>query len=356
MPFKLDYPFFAISGVMMDLKFSIGNYVKTRPASIHYATSCTGSRFHTDEVVGVVGLAISDFNFNNIETQNNRYSIFLKDDDTGGELIFGQDSGHAVDLNKNISISANGDWEVHVARLNFGNRAYNVPNTAIFDMVSPFIGVPAILYREILDELERTYLLTCQRDVVMPSCLFPDDINLLPNITLTFAQGSPMKLDLTPKLYLKKLRDNVYQLLLAGLAIDPHHKGLIHVTPNYVNYTVLGHPFMKHYYTVFDYEVVVDPTIILYEAVQATDNSGGDSNTAGITVGAILLGIVVIGALAACLWAINRSRKKANDEARKDMVYGHPPIVRTIEKPVTSEIREPLYREPVIRTTQAVIT
>jgi hypothetical protein len=354
MPFQLDYPFFSISGVMMDLKFSIANYVKTRPASVHYATSCSGSRFHTDQVVGVVGLSIDDNNYNNIETQDQRYSIFLTADDSGGELIFGQDLTHAVDVNKNVTIQAkNYDWELMLSQISFGSRSHSVVNTAIFDMVAPFIGIPANMYLQILEELESTYLLRCQRGVVMPECIYPDDIDLLPNLTLSLFPCLPhtRNVNLPPRLYLKEIRENRFQLLLAGLAIDPHTDGLIHITPSYVNYTILGHPFMKHFYIVFNYQNLAVPTVSLYESKQALPDSGSSTGS-GIAIGAILLGVLVIGALAACMWAVNRSRVKANEEARKDMVYGHPPATRqfVVDKPLVTEIKEPLVR-PVTTTT-----
>jgi len=342
MPFELDYPFFSLSGVMMDLKFSIGNYVRTRPASIYYATSCTGNRFHTNQIVGVVGLSISDLNYNNIQTENDQYSIFLKDDDTSGELIFGQDLTHAVDVNEFATLKTNYDWELVVSRIHFANFHHEVVGNAAFDLVAPFIGIPAQFYLRILDELQDTYMLTCQRGVIMPECLFPDDINTLPNLTLTIYNGQPYRIDLRPELYLKEIRTNRYKLMLAGLAIDPHRRDLVHVTASYVNYTILGHPFMKHYYTVFNYGNMQSPNVTLYLAKQA--DQPNDSAATGIAIGAVLLGIVVIGALAACLWAVNRSRTNAKEESRKEIVYGiHQPPVRTVvDTTTTTDFKEPL--------------
>jgi len=350
-PFDLDYPFFSISGVMMDLKFSIGNYVRTRPASIYYATTCTGNRFHTNQVMGVVGLSVSDTNYNNIYTENNQYSIFLTDDDTAGELIFGQDLGHAVDSTAGVTLHSTDDWELVVSRIHFADYHHEIVGNAIFDLVAPFIGVPAALYLQILDHLESEFLLNCQRDVIMPECLFPDDITKLPNLTLTIYSGMPYRIDLRPDLYLKKVRDNRFKLMLAGLAIDPHRRDLVHVTPSYVNYTILGHPFMKHYYTVFNYGNLQSPNVTLYLAKQTTDTPA-DNSSKGMAIGAILLGIVVIGALAACLWAINRSRAKANEEARKE-TYAHPAIARNVivERPIGSDIKDPL----VIKQTPGVL-
>jgi hypothetical protein len=171
----------------------------------------------------------------------------------------------------------------------------------------------------------------------MPECIFPDDINFLPNLTIGFV-GAKF-LDLPPSLYLKKIRDNRYQLQLAGLAIDPHKRGLVHVTTNYVNYVILGHPFMKKYYTVFNYQNLLHPVVTLYDSKQADVIPSNDSGSTGIAIGAIIVGILVVGALAACLWAVNRSRKKANEEARKESI---PPINYVREKPNIVEVREPL--------------
>jgi hypothetical protein len=265
MPFQEDYPFFSISGVMMDLKFSIGNYVKTRPASIHYATFCSGNSFHTRQVMGAVGLSINDSNYNNIVTDGDRYSIFLKDDGTAGELIFGEDLTHKA-TDWNLTVGASYDWELKVYGILFGDspHRHDIMHNAIFDLTSPFIGLPAKLYKEILWQLQERYLLFCQKDAIMPECVFPDDIKFLPNLTLGFVGAK--YLDLGPNLYLEKIRDNRYKLLLVGLAIDPHKRGLIHVTPNYADYVILGHPFMKKFYTVFNYQNLLNPVITLYEA------------------------------------------------------------------------------------------
>jgi hypothetical protein len=61
-----------------------------------------------------------------------------------------------------------------------------------------------------------------------------------------------------------------------------------------------------------------------------------------VAIGAIIVGVLVIGALAACLWAVNRSRKKANEEVRREAIYTNPPVIVSRERPIHVDIKEPL--------------
>jgi len=344
MPFELDYPLFGLSGYMMDLKFRIGGYVRTRPASIHYATFCSGNSFQTRDVVGAVGLSVSDMNSNSIVSEENMYSVYLNEDGTGGELIFGQDPAY-ISEDWNVTIKTNQDWVPRVMSLTYGPKRYDLMHSAIFDLSLPFIGVPAPYYREILHLLKETYLLNCQWDKVMPECVYPDDLfKFLPNLTIGF-WSSRNYLDVPASVYLKKFADsNRYQLLLVGLAIDPHTTDIVPVTPKYVNYSILGYPFLRHFYTVFNYADLANPTVTVYRVKPDDIVPDDDSTVTGITIGAIILGVIVLGALIACFWAVNRSRAKAAEQATRERAMAHPVV---LHQPPT-EIREPLVTRPTL--------
>jgi uncharacterized integral membrane protein len=293
------------------INMSLGNFGRNERILALYADICTKNSYNNNEVMGSVGLSLSNNNYENFDALDNKFSIWLERDGSDGELIFGEDSAHEVDEPSINLVGVTLDWEVPLSQLSLLDEVYLFTGKAIFDINSNFIGIPEYVHWQIMKDLKRHNFL-CLKGMVTPNCTYTEDINNLPTLILTMADGDTF-ISIPPALYTRKLdRENLYSCLLVSLLKDPVDPHQVPVTRNYQNYIVLGAPFLQYYYAVFNYTNVDDPQIRLF----VPKASGGVGGLSAWAIIAIILGaLLLIGIIVGSVMAFKKNREKKRQES-----------------------------------------
>jgi hypothetical protein len=322
--FNADFPFFSVAGTRILLNMTLGNYGRGRRVKAFYADECTRNSFGNNDVVGSVGFSLNESNIFNLDTENNKFAIWLDKEKSDGTMIFGDDSDFRGDEPPLRMMGVTSNWEIPLESIVLLDLMYDFNGKALFDINSNFIGLPDDLYNRMLGDLKSRWNFVCDKQIYQPNCSYTKDISELPNLIIMPSLGNN-PITLSPDLYLNKLDNNLFQLLFVSLSTKPIYGHQIFVTNTYLNYVILGAPFFRHYYTVFNYQDMRNPEIDFYVPSKSIPNSeGGLSPWAilGIVLGALLLLGIIIGSIYAFRKSRDRKRQETlvNPETRVNYV------------------------------------
>jgi hypothetical protein len=309
-----DFPYYSLAGRYVMINMTLGNFGRGERIMALYANVCTKNPYNNPDIIGAVGLSLSNSNFENFDALDNKFSIYLESDGSDGELIFGEDSSHEVDEPSVELVGVTLDWELPLSQITLLDSPYDFRGKAIFDINSNFIGIPDKIHWQLMKDLKHIHHFNCLRGMVTPNCTYLGDINDLPSLILTMADGETV-ISLPPAVYTRNLGElNRYTCLLVSLQNNPEKNDthLLPVTKSYENYVLLGAPVMQYYYTVFNYTNVDDPRIRLF-VPKSSGIVGGLSAWAiiGIILGALLL----IGIIVGSVMAFKKNREKKRQES-----------------------------------------
>lgn len=188
------------------------------------------------------------------------------------------------------------------------NLPLNPGTQAIMDLHSSYIGLPDYMFARLINRLETVYSFICQPNVfIKPRCVYAGDFSVLPSLNL-FSPNSDGMLPIDASTYITSLGGEAYQLELASLTTDVFSFGSIVVNALYENYIILGTPFLKHYYVVFDYNNTASPAIGFYQS--NPPSPAPEDNTGSIIVG-IVLGVVILAVIGFLIyWAVKKNNER----------------------------------------------
>lgn len=321
--FNADYPFFSVGGSRILLNMTLGNYGKGNRVKAFYASDCSRNPFGNNDVVGSVGFSLNESNYFNMDTTDNRFSIWLEKEGSDGTLLFGDDSDYRGEEPPLRMMGVSKNWEIPIDSVFLLDYQFDFSGKAIFDINSNFIGLPDKLYVDLLGDLKSRFNFVCDLQALQPNCSYTRDIANLPSLIIMPNEGNN-PVTLPPELYLNKLDNNLYQLLFVSLIDQPKLPHQIFVTDTYLNYMVLGAPFFRYYYTVFNFRDPKNPEIDLYTAPKNNPESSGLSAWAilGIVLGVLLLIGIIVGSISAFKKSRDRRRQEGlvNPETRVNYV------------------------------------
>jgi len=250
----------------------------------------------------------------NLDTENNKFSIWLDNDHSDGALIFGDDSDYRGEQAPLRMMGVTKNWEVPIESLFLLDSQYAFTGKAIFDINSDFVGLPDNIYNQLMMDLKNRWNFACDYQIYQPNCSYTKNISNLPHLVIMPTEGNN-PITLTPDLYLRRLDNNLYKLMFVSLINKPIFGNQVFVTLTYANNIILGTPFFRHYYTVFNYQDPSNPEIDFYLPVASNPNvnEGGLSTWAilGIVLGALLLLGIIIGSI----YAFKKSRDRKRQES-----------------------------------------
>lgn len=175
---------------------------------------------------------------------------------------------------------------------------------AIFDLNTPFIGVPEALYTEILNTLQSTYGLDCfDPNVYLLGCVYQGNYLDLPAIKLDD------NITIPPQVYLHPLMNNTFNLLINPLSSNSSDFTSTFVTQRYENFVILGSPFLQYYYVCFEARSN-------YHEVSIHEKDSNQSYNSDVTDTIHIVLAVVIPVLLCCIF-IGLSCRKGNNAKKK---------------------------------------
>ena len=320
----VDYPSFRIEGVLANAGVYLDyEYLRDSHMQVTYVKKC--QKDHKEEVLptvaGFIGLGIGGQNGENF-SYSPLFSIFIHPDGHNGELLFGLDLDRISDPNDNFTFTTNVNWEISLNSsifLQTPNSSKSLitkyTGTAIFDMNSCFIGVPTDLFDIIIEWLHQ-YGLACEnsnKTVTPYTCK-----HVLKNQT-----GFPSILfeDITkrdaiiiePKIYLYKVGESMYKLMIVPLSAS--HNGVT-VTDKYINYIILGLPYLQRHYLYFDGQEGNQVTVYKSRLVSDEENDRSGQEEDPMSGIYIFFGVLVGVLICAVLIFSLSCRNKDNEEAR----------------------------------------
>jgi hypothetical protein len=306
-----DYPFFSVWGYRILLNMSLGNYGRGNKVKAFYPSVCTRNPFGENDVVGSVGFSLNESNYFNFDTENSRFSVYLKRDESDGELLFGDDSDLRTEDPPLRMMGVTKNWELLIEEVYLLDSQFQFSGKAIFDINSDFIGLPTIVYDKLIGDLKQRFNFVCDPQILQPNCSYTRDLSSLPSLIIMPALGSNPVV-IPPSLYLNKLDNNLYQILFVSLTTNPIFGHQMFVTETYSNDIVLGAPFFRHYYTVFNYVDPKNPEIDFYFYSKSAEEDSGISawGIVGIVLGALL----IIGIIVGSVYAFRKSRDRKRQE------------------------------------------
>jgi hypothetical protein len=316
MRFGTDYPFFSVAGSRILLNMTLGNYGRGNRVKAFYADYCQRNAYGNNDVVGSIGLSLNESNWFNLDTENNRFAVWLEKEGSDGALIFGDDSDYRGEDAPLRMMGVTKNWEIPLESLILMDTEYDFSGKVILDINSDFIGLPDQIYNKLLGDLKDRWNFVCDPQFYQPNCSYTRNIENLPHLIIMPREGNN-PINLPPELYLVKLDNNIYKLLFVSTTSNPIFGHQIFVTNSYLDYLIFGAPFFRHYYTVFNYQDPQNPELDFYQSVKSNPAvAGGLSAWAivGIVLGALLLIGIIVG-------AINAFRKSR--ETKKEVVL-HP--------------------------------
>jgi len=106
-----DFPFYTVGGNRILLNITMGNFGKNQRVKAFYANMCTKNSYGNGDVVGSIGLSLNESNFLNMDAMNNRFSVWLENDGSDGNLVFGEDSD-LMDGEPTRMMRVSKNWEI----------------------------------------------------------------------------------------------------------------------------------------------------------------------------------------------------------------------------------------------------
>ena len=312
-----------------DFTTKTGNYGKTQvfidsnywnlTTDLFFAKDCSAyrkSEFGTG-VDGIIGMGVKGNSIKNFP-RNQTYesimggteviydssppifSFFLLEGGKSGDLLFEFDSSKATRSTTVAVLTADPDWHVSgVSSVQVGSSTFAFAETGslIFDINSDALGLPLTIYNKALAAINASQeSMVCPTGVTYrPTCKYPGNINLLPNITINVGG---QKVSVPPSTYAEvvKVLDTPSKNIILNLrGLSPDNQDASYVTEDYENYVILDQHVMGYFYTVFDttgYNAT-DPTkqvvhIKLYEALH-----GRSTKALWIIIICTVIGLIV---------------------------------------------------------------
>ena len=142
-----------------------------------------------------------------------------------------------------INALAKSNWTFSLSRVD----SQSLNSVAIFDLNTPYIGIPQFQYDVFLNNFTSQYRINCNISTVVPTC---DCANFetLPALTIVLDDVS---FDLPPSTY-TETNSKTCSLLFTKTSAD--NTTTFNVTDKYANVWVLGEPFLTYNYMVFYYQ------------------------------------------------------------------------------------------------------
>jgi hypothetical protein len=304
------YPFFTLStGYTIQLPYYLDasdgdEDYGTYSGKAFYATSATGG--FSEDVSGSIGFGVSGSGYSNFLSGYDQFAIYLSDDGENGQLAFGENEDYmGSDVN---SITVNANWTASIYEIGVGDDYFTeyADLSVIFDLSYSYIAVPSTTLTNIISYLE-DYELYCTLEEYdqQAYCTYDGgDSDNIPSIYL----GS---IELPMEVYLESDGDDSYYLNIVGTSTtSSSYYDYELVTSSYSSYAIIGTPFMKYFYTVFDYSDSYAPTIYFYNVPSGP--SGG--SIAGIVIGSVVF-------LFACCYCCKKPIRKTGTKVN----YALPP-------------------------------
>lgn len=290
---------------------TLGNYGRGNRVKAFYANYCSRNSFGNNDVVGSVGLSINESNYFNLDSEDNRFAVWLEREGSDGNLIFGDDSDYREgEPFRMMRVSKN--WEIPVESVVLLDSEYDFNGRILFDLNSDFIGLPDDIYNRLLNDLKQRWNFVCDNLAYQPRCSYTRDLSNLPSLIIMPEEGNN-PLTLPPDLYLKKLDNNLFQILFVSLTLKPLYPHQVLVTPSYLNYMIFGAPFFRRYYTVFNYQDPNNPEIDIYNPPAGNPSEEGGISVWGI-IGIVLGSILLLGIIIGSIYAFRKNRDKKRQE------------------------------------------
>jgi len=327
----VEFPYFtSVLAHQMQIRLTLDDDFGSKFMNVTYVKSCLGTPGKGNSY-GYLGFGVGKNN-NNFPGLDGTFSVFLSDDGTSGELIFGEDS-FKEDTSYRNTIPAAFGWQFPVVEVNVGNDPpvpINATFFGIFDMNLPYIGVPLLTYKSIMNSLSNKGL-DCSSttgNLTDYTCEYTGDISNLPTIHIT-VNPSLDPIEIPPDVYLQATsNNNIYKLLLVGTS--PLPSNALYVTPVYALSIILGQPYMIKYYCIFDYsfqDMTSVNVIRIYKANQ------GLLNSMLAVVIVILFAMALVGFAISGIYKYRDKLKKKRDEEN---------IKRTIDE-INRNINSSIY-------------
>jgi len=133
--------------------------------------------------------------------------------------------------------------------------------SAIFDINSDAIGLPAQLFTTFVGALNSNFGVSCAAGAVnQPVCTYSGEISSLPTVNLEISSGAPIVI--TPAMYTVRAGNGGFTLNVRALA--PSYTGVNFINSDWANTIVLGNTILGHYYTYFNLQ---DSSVNLYQVL-----------------------------------------------------------------------------------------
>jgi len=260
-PVIVKYPHFtATARVVNTIHAELDHVWSLKAASAVVAGTC--STFVTESTgagaSGVLGLGFNAESRNNFKSTNS-FSVFFNQ---GFKLVFNP----VMTFNKNLisQFRTNSAWRIpNVAAIGLGTLRNPLSGvSAIFDINTDTIGLPAALYNTFVGALNSRFNTQCDTSVLnQPTCLYAGDINTLPTVTIETGTGTPIII--TPTMYAIKPQPGA-SFTLDARSLSATSAGVNYVTADFANTIILGNTILGNYYAYFN---LADSTVSLYHVL-----------------------------------------------------------------------------------------
>jgi len=249
---SLITPYFSVNGnywpvdIVLHNKMGKALWQNYQGQNVILAEQCKIG-FNDKTVNGILGFGASYDAVKNFKSDI--FSIYLNQNLTSGELIFG------IDQDKFIKDScqkyrSTGDWELPVRAVSIAGNNFNIQVTAIFDLYANSIIIPEKIYDFIITNFENIEIL-CNDFKFGHLCTYEGDILDLPDIIIITNDNG--KITIPPYVYFSSTPNSIqheFLLIKGSSSISEYGSKLL--VPEYTGNTIIfGVNFMRHFYTIF---------------------------------------------------------------------------------------------------------
>ena len=316
---NFSYVNFDGSGYQAKVSLSLDYNYWSLSSSATIATDCTNEIYQSTYygTYGLVGMGVKGNAANNLK-KTNIFSIYVDDEALTAQLHFKKDLNFTKGTEPAAVLNTTADWQLpnlHVIKV--GHFDYTIYDYHLmFDMNTDSILFPYVMFDKVVYTCLKGYGVECPAgSFTEPTCQYHGEINLLPNIS--FYYGNQV-INIPPQIYVKNgTNTSIQASITLKLTLSATYlKYSNHVSRAYYSHVVLGHTFMRHFYTVFD---ATSQTISLYDVNHPTSSS---SEPKGFNFFYVLLVTVVILTLCYCkCW----KKQKAKPNTRN--LYSEEPLM-----------------------------
>jgi len=267
---NITYPFYEIEGDTVTTNFFFKDYSMSNHQRIfNYAKKCDGNNGLLIPFKGAIGLG--KVNSGPDFLQAPVFSLYLSKTE-GGSLIIGEDSLKETGK-PNIIKGVSKNWEIPIEGIEMGYES-DFQGRAIFDITAPYIGVPSHIFRRALKYLDKFFNVKCNNvSLIDFICTIPTGIDSLPSFYL-YSPNGQNHISITPDIYFQPFDDEEkYTFAMRGLTTDPTKQNYTLINTDFQDCIILGSPFLKYYYVLFDSSDPSNWVISYYVADHSIFNS-----------------------------------------------------------------------------------